>query len=119
MLFTEVCNDVWLEPELQPVTNEPLAGANANCQDGARLDISANGVWRGTFEKTYFDVRIFNPHAPSNTNMSLQACYRKNKQGKKRTYEQRSREVEHSTFNPLVLSMTAAWVKRQQCFSNN
>ena len=48
-LLTEVCNDVCLEPELQPVTSESLAGATVNCQDGARLDISAKGVWSGTF----------------------------------------------------------------------
>ena len=30
----------------------------ANCQDGARLDVLANGVWGGRFEKTYFDVRV-------------------------------------------------------------
>ena len=74
-LLTEVCNNVRLEPELQPVTSEPIASTTANCQDGARLDISANGVWGGNFEKTFFDMRVFNPHAPSNKNMSLQACY--------------------------------------------
>ena len=40
MLLTEVCNDVCLEPELQPVTSEPLAGATANCQDGGWLELS-------------------------------------------------------------------------------
>ena len=63
-LLTEVCHDVCIEPELQPVTNEVLTGSTANSQAGARLDIAANGVWGGTFEKTYFDVRVFNPHAP-------------------------------------------------------
>ena len=43
------------------MTSEPLIGAPANYQDGAGLDISANGVWGGTFEKTYFDVSIFTP----------------------------------------------------------
>ena len=65
-LLTEVCNDVRIEPVLQPVTEEGLTGATANTQDGAHLDIAANGVWGSTFERTYFDVRVFNPHAPSN-----------------------------------------------------
>ena len=116
MLLTEVCDDVCLEPELQLVTSEPLAGATANCQDGARLDISANGVWGITFEKTYLDVRIFNPHTPSNKNMSLQACYRKHEQEKKRTYEQRICEIERSTFTPLVLSTTAGMGKETTVF---
>ena len=55
-LLTEVCHDMCIEPELQPVTNEVLTGSTANSQAGARLDIAANGVWGGTFEKTYFDV---------------------------------------------------------------
>ena len=50
-LLTEVCNDVCVEPELQPVLPQQLTGATANGQDGARLDISANGVWGGRFEK--------------------------------------------------------------------
>ena len=65
-LLTEVCNNVCIELELQPVTDEELTGFIANSQAGACLDIAANGVWGGTFEKTYFDVRIFNPHALSN-----------------------------------------------------
>ena len=40
-----MCNDVCIEPELQPVTGEELTGATANSQAGARLDIAANGVW--------------------------------------------------------------------------
>ena len=57
---------VRIEPVLQPVTEEGVTGATANTQDRARLDIAANGVWGGTFERTYFDLRVFNPHAPSN-----------------------------------------------------
>ena len=105
-LLTEVCNDVRIEPDLQPVTSEQLTGATANSQDGARLDLSANGVWGGRYEKTFFDVRVFNPHAPSNKNLSLPACYKKHEREKKRAYEQRVREVEHSSFTPLVLSAT-------------
>ncbi len=64
-LLTEVCNDVCIEPNIQPITEETFRGATANTQEGAHLDISANGVWGGRFEKTYFDVRVFNPHAPT------------------------------------------------------
>ena len=85
-LLTEVCSKVSIEPELQPVMPQQLTGATANAQDGARLDISANGVWGGKYEKTYFDVRVFNTHAPSNRNMTLSACYRKHEREKKRAY---------------------------------
>ena len=53
----------------------------------------------------------YNPHAPSNKNRSLQACYRKHELEKKRVYEQRIREIEHSTFIPSVLSATAGMGK--------
>ena len=115
-LLTEVCNDVCIEPELQPVTDEELTGATANSQAGARLDIAANGVWGGTFERTYFDVRVFNPHAPSNRHTNLQSVYRKHEQVKKRAYEQRIREVEHATFTPLVLSATGGLAREANTF---
>ena len=56
-LLTEVCHDVCIEPGLQPVSNKTLMGTSANCEDGAWLDIAANGFWGGTFERTFFDVR--------------------------------------------------------------
>ena len=44
-LLTEICNDVRVEPDLQPV---PPGALPANCNNavGARLDIAANGFWR-------------------------------------------------------------------------
>ena len=78
----------------------------SNTQDGAWLDIAANSVWGGRFQRTYFDVRVLNPHAPSNRHTQMSACYRKHKRAKKRAYEQRIREVAHASFTPLVLSAT-------------
>ena len=45
-------------------------------------------------------------NAQSNRQTSLQSTYRHHEQEKKRQYDQRIREVEHSTFTPLVLSIT-------------
>ena len=59
-LLTKVCSDVCIEPDLQPITGEVLTGATSNAQDGARLNIAANGFRGGRFERTYFDGRIFN-----------------------------------------------------------
>ena len=94
------------EPHLQPITGEHLSGASANTQDGARLDIAANGLWGSRYERTYFDVRVFNPHATSNRNTNPSTCYRKHEKAKKRSYEQRILEIEHSSFTPLVMSST-------------
>ena len=42
----------------------------------------------------------------SNKNLPLPACYKKHEREKKRAYEQQVREVEHSSFTSLVLSVT-------------
>ena len=88
--------------------SDQLRAASANQQDGARLDISANGIWGGRFEKTYFDVRVLNPLALTNRNRGTSGMYRTHEWEKKRVYEQRVREVEHSSFTPLVLSTTGS-----------
>ncbi len=91
---------------LQPVTNETFQGASTNKQDCARLDVVVDGFWGGTFERTYLDVRVFNPLAPSNQKRSMSATYRSHEEEKKRQYEQRVRQIEHSSFCPLVFSLT-------------
>ena len=102
--LSEVCSDVCIEPTLQPITGETLRGASAITTDGARLDIAANGFWGGSFERAYFDVRVFNPHAPSNRQQSLASTHKTQEQLKIRAYEQRVRQVEHGSFTPLIMS---------------
>ena len=60
----------------------------------------------GRFERTYFDVCVFNPLAPSHCQYNLSTCYTKQENLKKRAYEQRviGRLIEHSSFTSLVLS---------------
>ena len=105
-LMSEVCHDVRIEPDLQPITGEAFSRTSTVVEDGARLDISASGFWGGRFERAFFDVRVFNPHARSNRQHSLPAMYRKHESIKRRTYEERVREVEHGSFTPLVMSLT-------------
>ena len=42
-LLTEVCHNVAVEPQLQPLRGESLNFQSANSKDGARLDIQARG----------------------------------------------------------------------------
>ena len=49
-LLTEVCNDVCVEPTLQPITTEVMTRHTANTTDGARLDIAVNDFWDGRYE---------------------------------------------------------------------
>ena len=48
---------------------------------GARL---ASGFWGGWFQSSIFDVRIFNPYAPSNRSNP----YRQHECAKRRAYEE-------------------------------
>lgn len=68
----------------------------------------------------YFDVRVFNPHAPSKTQCSLSSCYRKHGSLKTRAYEQRIIEVKISFFTSLVLSRSAigGMTKKLLCFTS-
>ena len=70
-----------------------LNGASANSDDGARLDITANGFLGG-------DVRVINPHAPINKQHSLSSTYKKHERIEIRAYEQCVHEIEHGSFTP-------------------
>ena len=105
-LLSEVCQGVSREPHLQPLSGETMSHRSANTDNGARLNIAAFGFWGGRFEKAFLDVRVFNPCAQSNRQVSLPSAYRRHEQEKKRQYEQRVQEVEHSIFTPLVMSTT-------------
>ena len=103
-LLSEVCNNVVTEPHLQPLSGETLQYKTANRDDNARLDIAANGFWGGRFERSYFDVRSFNPSAPSN--QPLHSAYRRHDKEKRREYQQRVHEVENASFTPLIFTTT-------------
>ena len=82
-----------------------FANKSTTTDDDARLDIRANGLWESRFSKTFFDVKIFNPHAKT-CPKDISEAYKMHEQMKKLKYEQRIREVEKASFNPLVFSCT-------------
>ena len=102
-LLTEVCHCVGVEPTLQPLTGEQFSYRSANVEVGARLDVVAEGFWVRR-QKAYFDVKVFNPFAPTYGSISLSQCYRRAELEKRRMYEERVREVELGSFTPLVFS---------------
>ena len=115
-LLTEICHNVSVEPHLQPLSGELLSLRTANSTDNARLDIACDGFWGGRFERAFFDIRVFNPCAQSNKSSSLTATYRRHELEKRRSYDQRIREVEHGTFTPLVFSTTGGMGKAATVF---
>jgi hypothetical protein len=88
-LMSEVCHDVCVEPTLQPVTGEVLNGASGITDDGAKLDVAANGFWGGRHERAYFDVRVF-PFKPATFGRLLQKT-RKHQEESLRTESERDR----------------------------
>ena len=63
------------------------------CEDQARLDIVATGLWNA-FERTFYDVRITHPHASSHKNKSLEQLYRYNEKEKMEKYNYRVINIE-------------------------
>ena len=76
----------------------------ANDVDDARVDIVADNFGCRNRQKSYLDVKVFNPFSKSYVKESLIQCYRQLELDKKRAYEARVREIELGCFTPLVLS---------------
>ena len=79
-----------------------------NREDGAHLDIVAENFWGGDRQRSFFDVRVFNPLAQTYQNTSLAQCFQRNELEKRRAYDERVREIEHGSFSPLVFSTSGS-----------
>ena len=114
--LTQVCHDVATEPTLEPLQGEKFRNASTSTKDGARLDVAASGFWGGRFERTFFDVQVFNPNVQSNRLSSLPSLYRRHERQKRNKYEQRILDVERSTFCPLIWSTSGGAGPAASCF---
>ena len=103
-LLTEVCPCIAIEPVLQPLSGEQFQLRSTNVEDNARLDVSAQEFWDKRRTTAFFDVKVFNAHAPSNCSSSTASCYRRHELEKRRKYERRVIDVEHGTFTPFIMS---------------
>ena len=100
-LLRKVCNDVEVEPQLQPLNGETVIGLDG---DDARPDIRARGAWRPC-QNAFFDVNITNANCASQQESSSAQIFRTHENAKKRNYNDRIMNVEHGTFTPLVYSV--------------
>ena len=107
-LLKEICRDVRTEPTLIPTKGDHLRTSTEKGYQ-ARLDIVATGLW-SNFERTYFDVRITYPNAPSNRSKNLTQLYETQEKEKKRKYEERVIEVEKGSFCPLIFSTSLSLI---------
>ena len=114
-LLTEVCPNVGIEPELQPLSGETLALRTANRQDEARVDIRAQGFWGERKQDAFFDVRVSTPMRPATALLPQVPATRSMR---KRSEEYMIREFErlsvaHSP--PLFSLPQGAWAQRPKC----
>ena len=105
-LQSEVCRDVVIEPRLLPLENEAdISGTSAV---RAAPDISSRGIW-STFERTFFDVRVLHPNAPSYQSTSISSLYNNHEKEKMRKYASRILTVEKGSFTPLIYTTFGGW----------
>ena len=94
-----------IEPKLQLLTGEQLERSSSNRDPEACLDVKARGLWGGGLKCAFFDATIFNLRAHSKApSSSTSGVYRRHELAKRRQYEQRVRDVEMSSFTPLIFS---------------
>ena len=105
------CNDV----SLLPLSGESLSERKANIQDSAQVNLSARGFWIAG-QKTFFDVRVFNPLAKCLREQDFEKCCEVNEKEKKKHYNERIQNVERGNFNPLVMSANGGFGKECQKF---
>jgi hypothetical protein len=114
-LLNEVCNDVQVEPPLQPVPPGTTFNRSANLADNARLDVRARGFWREG-QQAFLDIRMTNADCETHKNKTLKAVLRYNEQQKKNHYNTRVVEMEHGTFTPIVLTIKGVMGPEANCF---
>ena len=114
-LLMEVCSNVEVEPPLQELSGEVLA-RSANLDRGAHSDVAVDGFWEPGRVRTFCDIRVFNPFAPTNRKSSISSTYRAQESEKKRQYNQRITEIERGSFSPLVFSSSGGMGREATIF---
>ena len=97
----KICNNVEIEPRLQPLDNERFHLRSDVTSSEARLDIKAGGFWaRGV--TAFFDVRVTHVNSKCYQSKPTSEVFKEQEEDKKRKYQQRVLDVEIGSFTPLV-----------------
>ena len=97
--INKVCDNVEIEPRLQPLDNERLHLRSAVTSSQARLDIKAGGFWSRRVT-AFFDVRVTHVNSKCYQNNTTSEVFKQQEDEKKRKYQQL--DVEMGSFTPLV-----------------
>ena len=101
-ILGEVSKNVAIEPLLTPLAGEELP-KSSNTSNQARADVSTRGLWIDR-QTAFCDVRVFDLLARCHLHDSLPAVHKKNENEMKQEYNQRTLQVKHGSFTPLVFS---------------
>ena len=113
-LLSETCPNVSTEPELQPLSGESLTYLASNVQDGARLDVRAEGFWGDRHQNAFFDVRVFNPFALSNRRRTLASCYQHHEGKNTENMIKESERLNTAPSLPWFFQLLAEWEPQPQ-----
>ena len=90
---------------MQPLDNETFT--NSTCtEDDAGLQISAKGTWGSRFERSFHDVKIFSPYAPTNRIKDANESYLLHEILLRVKYQDRIVDIEDVSFSPLIFATT-------------
>ena len=106
-LASEVCHNVAIEPQLQPLNGEVFKAKTTTTSPAARADIRMTGFWTRQ-EDAFFDIRVCHVNAPSYLSMTPKETLEHHERLKRLEYEERVINVDHGSFCPLVFSTTGA-----------
>ena len=91
-LLTEVCKDVCVEPQLQPLSGERFSEKTINW---IKLELNiVQGFWLAG-QVAFFDIRVFNPTAKRSINQELHISYKVNEKEKKKQYNECILQFKH------------------------
>ena len=106
-LISKVCFDVKIEPKLQSLQGESFVNNSTTIDEDARVDVKVNGLWGSRLSRTFFDVKVFNPHAKTSRRL-LKDAYKYHESLKNSKYhQQRVLQVEESSFCPPIFGCTS------------
>ena len=108
--MSEVWFDVEIKPNFQSLQGGIFVNNSTTTDEDALLEVKANGLWGSRFSRTFFDVRVFNPHAKTSRRL-LKDAYKNHESLKNSKYQQRVLQVEQSSFCPLFFDCTGRAAK--------
>ena len=105
IIMSEVSYDAKIGPKLQSLQAESFVNKSTTFDEDARLDVKAIGLWGSRFIRTFFDVKVFNPHAKTSPRL-LRDAYRYHESLKNSKYKKRILQFEQRSFCPLIFEYT-------------